>query len=71
MYKIEILYNGKKHKHKLYETEKSFERYWPDHARDCDWVNAPPGCAGDGFFKKGIVGYKDGVEIRRHGIFTP
>jgi len=58
IYKIEFYYNGNKMKHKLYETEKSYEQYWKYHK---DFM------ANIGLPDEGIVGLVDGKIDRSFG----
>ena len=61
LYKIEIYYRGRKSKHKLYETEQAFNRWWNKRKKYVDWIG--PGRAG-------ISGSIDGVVVKSYG-FVP
>ena len=45
-YKIEICYDGTKIKHKLYDTEKTFTRWWTHHSNYSEYFNKQVGKIG-------------------------
>ena len=60
-YKIEIYYNGRKVKHKLYNREKTYNCWWEQRVDEAE------------FYKKinleyGLIGYVDGVVDRTFGV---
>jgi hypothetical protein len=64
VWKIDLLCDGHKQKHKFYDSEKSFNTYWKHHAEYADYFTN----LSSRFSKQKytLIGYKDGVEIRRH-----
>ena len=61
IFKIEIYYDQKKRKHKLYETRVAYEKWWEYHAKDAAFFNTRS-------ISSGLVGYVDGKVDRTYGI---
>jgi len=63
-FKIEFFYNGGKRKHKLYDTEAAYDKWWQYHSEFNKVMNSrnPLGILGSG-----LVGLKDGILDKTSG----
>ena len=63
-YKIEMYYEGKKMKHKLYETKEAFDRWYPHHLADAQRFNSSKVIYG----LMGVAGFVDGKPTKSFGL---
>jgi len=67
MFKIEEFNERGKSGRHLYETEKSFNRYWKHHKA---WIKLWNNYGDGKPPTHGLIGYRNGVIVRKYGVFV-